>query len=96
MGLGVYGNLLSPFVSIIPDPNGSAWNIYPAPTPTYPDAPNTIKFGVVNGINYLGTRVSIGQRVMFDSNQAILVTQADVQYYITDENKIGFKENTPS
>lgn len=97
MGLGVYGGLLSPFVSIIPDPNGSAWNIYPAPNPPmYPNPMETIKFGVVNGINYLGTRVNVGQRVMFDSSQAILVTQAEIYYYIVDENNIGFQENTPS
>jgi hypothetical protein len=87
MGLEVYGGLTYPFVSVIPDENGSLWNIYPFPTPAYPDAPTTIKFGTVDGINYLGTKLSVGQRVMFNSNDAILVTQADVYYYLLDENK---------
>lgn len=86
MGLEVYGGLTYPFVSVIPDPNGSLWNIYPIPTTAYPDAPKRFMFGVVDGVNYLGTKLSVGQRVMFDSNDAILVTQANVLYYLLDEN----------
>ena len=95
MGLEVYGGLVFPFVSITPDENGSLWNLYPAPTPAYPDAPTRFMFGVVDGINYLGTKLAVGDRVLFDSNDAVLVTQANVQYYLLDETKSGslFKEN---
>lgn len=93
MGLGVYGNLTFPFVSIVPDYNGSVWNIYPAPTPGFPTAQDRFLFGVVDGINYLGTKCVVGQRVMFDSDKAVLVTQADVRYYVTDENYVMFQEN---
>lgn len=96
MALTVYGGLLSPFVSITPDENGSLWNIYPAPTQKYPNAPSEFLFGVVDGINYLGTRVSVGQRVMFNSGDAMLVTQAEVKYYIVDENTLSFQENPDS
>lgn len=96
MGLEVYGGLVYPLVSVIPDELGSNWNIYPVPTPAYPDAPTTIKFGTVDGVNYLGTKLSVGQKVMFNSNDAILVTQANVLYYLLDENKgTGFLENPP-
>lgn len=96
MGLEVYGGLVYPLVSVIPDEAGSGWNIYPVPTPAYPDAPSTILFGTVDGVNYLGTKLSVGQKVMFNSNDAILVTQANVLYYLLDENKgTGFLENTP-
>ena len=94
MGLNVYGGLVFPFVSVVPDPNGSLFNIYPVPTPAYPDAPTRFMFGVVDGINYLGTKLAVGQRVFFDSNQAVLVTQANVLYYLMDEgNAAAFIEN---
>lgn len=96
MGLTVYGGLVSPWVSVVPDPNGSAWNIYPAPTPYYPDATTRFMFGVVDGVNYLGTKVAVGQRVFFDRAQAVLVTQANVEYYLMDENNAGlFQEEAP-
>lgn len=94
MGLSVYGGLVSPWVSVIPDPNGSLWNIYPVPTNGFPDAVTRFKFGVVDGINYLGSKLAVGQRVFFDSNQAVLVTQAEVQYYLMNENNgTIFQEN---
>lgn len=94
MGLNVYGGLVYPMVSVVADPLGSLWNIYPAPNLAYPDAPTRFMFGVVDGVNYLGTRLVYGQRVMFDSAQAILVTQAEVAYYIMDENSaVSFIEN---
>ena len=95
MGLEVYGGLVSPFVSVIPDPNGSNWNIYPVPTIGYPDAPTRFLFGMVDGVNYLNTTLVYGQRVMFDSNQAVLVTQGNALYYLMDEKAgLAFKENT--
>lgn len=95
MGLNVYGSLTFPFVSVIPDSAGSAWNIYPVPTTGFPDAPTRFMFGTVDGLNYLGTKLTIGQRVMFDSNKAVLVTQADQLYYIMDETEgTIFKENS--
>lgn len=97
MGLTVYGGLTFPFVSVLFDPNGSAWNIYPVPTTGFPDAPTRFLFGTVDGVNYLGTKLAIGQRVMFDSNKAVLVTQANELYYLLDETDgTIFKENTPS
>lgn len=97
MGLTVYGRLAYPMISVAQDPNGSAWNIYPVPTAGFPDAPSRFLFGVVDGINYLGTKVSVGQRIMFDSNQAVCVTQAEVTYYIMDENlATAFIENDPT
>lgn len=97
MGLSVYGGLTFPFVSISPDENGSAWNICPVPTTGFPDAPERFLFGTVDGINYLGTTLAVGQRIMFDSNQAVLVTQGNALYYLMDETKTStiFKENTP-
>lgn len=94
MGLEVYGGLVSPFISVVPDPNGSVWNIYPVPTAGFPDAPSRFLFGMVDGVNYLNTTVVYGQRIMFDSNQAVLVTQGNALYYLMDE-KVGvaFKEN---
>lgn len=96
MGLSVYGGLVSPFVSVVPDPNGSLWNIYPAPSIGYPDAPTRFLFGVVDGVNYLGTKLAIGQRVFFDSNQAVLVTQADQYYWLMDENNAASFIENPS
>lgn len=94
MGLNVYGGLVYPMVSVAPDPRGSLWNIYPVPTLAYPDAPSRFVFGVVDGVNYLGTKLVYGQRIMFDSNDAVLVTQANNLYYLLDENKgTAFIEN---
>lgn len=59
--------------------------------------PERFLFGTVDGINYLGTTLAVGQRIMFDSNQAVLVTQGNALYYLMDETKTStiFKENTP-
>lgn len=93
MGLNVYGGLVHPWISVIPDPDGSDWNIYPVPTPEYPNAPSQFMFGVVDGVNYLSSKVVVGQRVFFNTNQAVLVTQAEVLYYIVDEgNAASFQE----
>jgi len=95
MGLEVYGGLTYPLVSVVPDPRGSLWNIYPMPTIGFPTAPTRFLFGVVDGVNYLGTTLVYGQRIMFDSDQAVLVTQGNALYYIMDETKgTIFKENT--
>lgn len=96
MGLEVYGGLTYPMVSVSPDPNGSVWNIKPCPSIGFPNAPERFVFGVVDGVNYLGTKLAVGQRIMFDSNQAVLVTQGDAYYWLLDENTgTMFKENPP-
>lgn len=95
MGLNVYGGLTSPWASVIPDPNGSNWNIYPVPTAGYPDAPTRFMFGVVDGVNYLGTKLAVGQRVFFDTYQAVLVTQGGTEYYLMDENSGTIFQETP-
>lgn len=96
MGLNVYGGLVHPWISVIPDPDGSDWNIYPVPTKEYPDATTQFMFGVVDGINYLSSRVTVGQRVFFNTNQAVLVTQAEVLYYIVDEGNAASFQEYPS
>lgn len=86
MPLNVYIDLVSPFVSVAPDPNGSIWNIYPTPSEGFPTAQTRFVFGVVDGVNYLGTKLVYGTRVMFDSNEAVLVTVGEQPYWILNEN----------
>ena len=61
-------------------------------TTWFPDANNRFLFGVVNGINYLSTNVTVGQNVMFDAGKAILVTQGGVEAYLADENLVILTE----
>lgn len=88
MSLTVYGQLAYPTISVRRNYNGSINNIIPQYMDRY-------LWGYVDGINYLGN-MTIGQNIMFDSNGAILVTQAAVEYYLVDETTIPFIENTPT
>lgn len=100
MALPVYSNLLYPTISIrSASIYGDVWpsinGVVVKTTPWFPDAPNRFLFGVVNGVNYLSTRVSIGQQVMFDAGTAILVTQGGAEAYLADERLVILQEIPP-
>lgn len=48
-------------------------------------------FGEVVGVNDLVTNVEIGDVVLFNPNDSIIITQGE-NYYITDVDKLIFKE----
>lgn len=101
MALDVYGSLFYPFISVQAEINptsdsNSYWGIQPLNDPPFRmDTSTRYIFGQVNGINYLCTRVSVGQNVMIDRGEAILVTQGGYNYYITTENSVLFTEEPP-
>lgn len=100
MALPVYSNLLYPLISIrSASIYGDSWpsinGINVIDTPWIPDASQRYLFGVVNGINYLSTKVTVNQNVMFDASKAILVTQGGVQNYLADEDLVLLIENPP-
>lgn len=98
MALPVYSQLLYPMISVYTDlnryNNGSQQGIQILNDPPF-NINNSERyiFGTVTGINYLGTRVSLGQEVMIDRGQAILVTQGGITYYLADENTVLMTEN---
>lgn len=98
MALPVYNNLLYPFISIRSSSvYGDQWisinGINVENTPFMPNATGRYLFGVVNGVNYLSTKVTVNQEVMFDAGSAILVTQGGVQNYLADESLVILTEN---
>lgn len=100
MALPVYSSLLYPTIAIKSGSvYGDQWisinGINVINTPFMPDASNRYLFGVVNGVNYLSTKVSVGQSVMFDAGKAVLVTQGGVQTFLADENLVILTENPP-
>jgi len=102
MALPVYSSLFYPTISVYVDLNAntsnSLWGIeFMNGQPPFENRNSErFTFGVVTGINYLGTRVSVGQRVAVDKSQAVLVTQGGINYYLTDENTVLITENIPS
>jgi hypothetical protein len=102
MALPVYSNLLYPMISVYVDldnnpSTNSLWGIQfmDGLAPFANKNSERFTFGVVTGINYLGTRVTVGQRVAVDKSQAVLVTQGGINYYLTDENTVLITENIP-
>lgn len=101
MALSVYGYLVSPFISVQVEINptsdsNSYWGIQPLNDPPFKmDTSARYLFGTVEGINYLCTKVSLGQSVMIDRGEAILVTQGGYNYYITTEDSVLFTEEPP-
>jgi len=100
MALPVYSNLLYPWISVYADLNAnpesrSIWGIQfnNGLSPFDNNNSQRFVFGPVTGINYLATRVSIGQLVAVDKGQAILVTQGGLNYYLADENTVFITEN---
>lgn len=98
MALPVYSNLMYPFISVkSTSVYGDEWvsingvNVKSTP-PWFPDAPSRFLFGMVDGINYLSTKVVVGQQIMFDAGQAVLVTQGGVDNYIADERLVILQE----
>lgn len=49
-------------------------------------------FGEVVAINDLVTNVDIGDIVLFNPGESIIITQGGANYYITDVDKLIFKE----
>lgn len=102
MALPVYSNLLYPTISVYVDlgrntQTNSIWGIeVKNDNPFNPDSSNRYVFGMVTGINYLGTRVSVGQSVLVDRGHAVLVTQGGIDYYLTDERTVLITENPAS
>lgn len=97
MSLPVYSNLMYPFIAVkSTSVYGDEWvsinGINVKSTQLYPDAPNRFLFGMVNGINYLSTKVVVGQQIMFDAGQAVLVTQGGGDNYIADERLVILQE----
>lgn len=99
MALAVYSNLLYPTIAVYVDLNvnpssNSLWGIQFMDGLAPFDNKNSERFtfGVVTGINYLGTRVSVGQRVAVDKQSAVLVTQGGINYYLADENTVLITE----
>lgn len=99
MSLNVYTNLTYPTISVAVDfstgsVNNSIWGIQPMNDPPFrEDTANRYIFGTVAGINYLGTRVTVGQSVLIDRGGAILVTQGGLSYYLVNENSVLITEN---
>ncbi|MES2382404.1 MAG: hypothetical protein V4538_15260 [Bacteroidota bacterium] len=98
MALNVYTNLTYPTISVYVDLNrgsqtNSIWGIQILNDPPFRnDSADRYIFGTVTGINYLGTKVSVGQSVMIDRGQAILVTQGGINYYLADETTVLMTE----
>lgn len=95
MAFSVYNSLLYPMVSVFIEPQ-SINGVIPMNTPDYPSASTRFRFGTIYGTNLLAERVTIGQKVMFDSCGAILVTQGGQEVYLADERLVTFIENEPS
>jgi hypothetical protein len=101
MALNVYTNLTYPTISVYIDlsrgsQTNSIWGIQPMNDPPFrDDTANRYVFGTVTGINYLGTRVTVGQSVLVDRGEAILVTQGGIAYYLVNENSVLITENPP-
>ena len=96
MALNVYSSLLYPFISVFPE-SRSINGVVVLNTPPFKDNVNAgITFGTVYGINMLATRVTVGQKVMFNSGEAVLVTQGGQLSYIADERLVIIIENPAS
>jgi len=89
---GVYGDSWASINQIIVQ-NGATDN---RPGMGIPDASTRFLFGLVDGVSYFGTKVVVGQQVMFDANQAILVTQGGVTNFIANESAVLAQEIIPS
>ena len=101
MALNIYSQLLYPMISVYVDLNrasqtNSIWGIQPLNDPPFrTDTAERYLFGTVTVINYLGNTVSLGQSVMIDRGQAMLVTQGGINYYLADENNVLITERPP-
>ncbi len=102
MALPVYSNLFYPWIMVYTDLNAntdsnSIWGIQfkNGLSPFDNNNSQRFAFGTVVGINYLGTRVTVGQSVAIDKGQAVLVTQGGINYYLTDENTVLMTEIQP-
>lgn len=100
MALPVYSRPLYPMIYVYTDLNtnpqsNSIWGIQfeNGLDPFVNNNSQRFTFGEVVGISYLGTRVTVGQQVVVDKQQAVLVTQGGINYYITSENAVLATEN---
>ena len=57
-----------------------------------PQSPDGLVFGTVRYLNQNNLIFDVGDRVLFNKTEAILITQGETSYFITDEKKVYFKE----
>ena len=85
MGLGAYGILFPPYVSLTT--NSSIYGITPVRA--------GVSVGVVDAVNVYNSLNHAGDNCMFKITDAVLITAYGTQYWVTDEVNIIFKE-TPA
>jgi hypothetical protein len=86
MGLGAYGKMLPPYVSLTT--NSSIYGI----EPQYPDK---IGIGVIDSVNAYNYLNYAGDNCIFKKTDAVLVTAYGTKYWIIDETNLLFKEVLP-
>lgn len=93
MALNIYATLLPYYISITPAE--SSWGIAVSAKPGFENQPRYL-FGEINQVNDSIYSVSVGNHVFFDANQAVLVTEGNDLYYLTQLDSLIFKERIPT